>query len=281
VLDKHYSKLTLINRIIWGGVEMLFPYYQETMKKLLILCPSRARPVKIMDMINSLVLTINKDHTDVCVLLDKDDKTVPEYFINLPSWVKINVFDRTEDKTLTTEIINRQFEEDNDYAYYSVTNDDIVYKTKGWDEGLCQPLKISCGQDDTMMEKYGPDLVANIDPSTFPITSVIDGDICRALGWLQFPPLVHSCGDNIWYWIGRRSDCLHTDRQYHTDHMSPYFGKGEEDETYKKCNAFDNKQDYYTYKEWLKYQCGKELTIVDKLIKEKGSCLTEIQAVQS
>ena len=62
----------------------------------------------------------------------------------------------------------------------------------------------------------------------------------------------------------------YVDTNYHTGHNSPYFGKSEEDDTYKKCNAFDNKQDYYTYKEWLKYRCGKELTIVDNFIKSRS-----------
>ncbi len=237
--------------------------------KLLLLCPSRGRPQKILEMIESVKTTADLEYTDLVVLLDKDDTSLQSYFRLIPQWVRIKVYDRQGDKTLTTEIINRVFEELNDYAYYSVTNDDIVYKTKGWDKGLSQPLKISCGQDDTMLEKYGKENAAYIQPHLFPITSVIDGDIPRALGWLQFPPLVHSCGDNIWFWIGRRSDCLYTNDSYHTDHNSPYFDKGEEDETYKKCNAFDNKQDYYTYKEWLKYRCGKELTIVEKLLKEK------------
>jgi hypothetical protein len=237
------------------------------MKKLLIVIPSRGRPVKILDMLKTLDKTIDKDHTDVIVLLDLDDKDLYKYKETLPSWVQYKVYDRDGDKTLTTEIINRCFDELNNYEFYSVTNDDIFYKTNGWDIALCQKLKISCGQDDTMVEKYGVDFVANIRPATFPITSVIDGDICRALGWLQFPQLIHSCGDNIWYWIGRRSDILYTDDTYHTEHVSPYFGLSEEDETYKNCNAFDNKQDYYTYKEWLKYKCGKELGIVENLIK--------------
>jgi hypothetical protein len=214
--------------------------------------------------------TTNEFHTDLLVLLDKDDDCLGQYEEKLPTWVKYKVYDREGDKTLTTEIINRAFESNRDYAFYSVTNDDIHYRTKGWDEALCQRLKISCGQDDTMLERYGADLVANIDPATFPITSVIDGDIVRAVGWLQYPDLVHSAGDNIWYWIGRRSNILYADRNYHTEHMSAYFGKGEADETFKKCNAQDNKKDYYTYIEWLKYKCGNQLIAVEEVLnKEK------------
>jgi len=247
------------------------------MKKLLVVCPSRGRPFRIMDMIKRFEDTTNEFHTDLIVLLDADDKTLGQYEEHLPTWVKRRVYDRTNDHTLTTEIINRVFEEFNSYEYYSVTNDDIHYKTNGWDEALCQRLKISSGQDDTMVERYGEDLIANINPGTFPITSVIDGDIVRAIGWLQMPSLVHSCGDNIWYWIGRRSDCLYTNNNYHTDHMSAYFGKGEADETFNKCNAFDNKADYYTYKEWLKYRCGNELNKVEKLLKGSKLCHTATQ----
>ncbi len=238
------------------------------MKKLLLICPSRARPFKIMEMVHSVDKTIDHNHTDLIVLLDKDDDTVGQYFEKLPPWVSVKVYDRIGDETLTTEIINRIFEEKRLYDYYSVTNDDIVYKTPGWDKALCQPLKISCGQDDTMLEKYG-EIAAFVQPSQFPITSVIDGDIVRAIGWLQMPTLRHSCGDNIWFWIGKRCDLLYVDINYHTDHNSPYFGRGEEDKTYKECNAFDNMEDYYTYKEWLKYKSAPEMRSIFKLKREK------------
>lgn len=237
------------------------------MKNLLIICPSRGRPQRILETIQSIQDTCNFEHTDFMVLLDDDDVCVPDYYKNLPEWVKIKVYNREHDCTLTTEIINRAFNENKEYSFYSVTNDDIVYLTKGWDEALCQKLKISSGQDDTMVEKYGDSYIGNVKPGEFPITSVIDGDIVREIGWLQYPKLRHSCGDNIWFWIGRRGGCLYHDSKYHTEHRSHYFGKGEADETFQKCNAFDNQQDYYAYKEWLKYRCGNEVCKVQELTK--------------
>jgi hypothetical protein len=237
------------------------------MKNLLIICPSRGRPERILETIQSIEDTCNFEHTDFMVLLDNDDVCVPDYYKNLPEWVKIKVYDRSHDCTLTTEIINRAFNENREYNFYSVTNDDIVYLTKGWDEALCQELKISSGQDDTMIEKYGESFIGNVKPGEFPITSVIDGNIVREIGWLQYPKLRHSCGDNIWYWIGKRANCLYHDGNFHTEHKSAYFGKGEADETFKNCNALDNQQDYYAYKEWLKYRCGNEVCKVQELIK--------------
>lgn len=246
------------------------------MRNLLVICPSRGRPHRIMGMINSFDETTDPSYTKLIVLLDKDDPSVDQYMEVLPPHVGIRVYDRTGDKTLTTEIINRAFTEFKDYPYFSVTNDDIHYKTVGWDKALTQPLKISCGQDDTMVAKYGDRYIGNCNPGTFPITSVIDGDIVRAIGWLQHPDLRHTCGDNIWYWIGKRSDSLYSNTKYHTEHHSPYFGLGENDETYKNCNAFDNKADYYVYKEWLKYKCGREIIAVETLKREAEKVNKEV-----
>ena len=87
----------------------------------------------------------------------------------------------------------------------------------------------------------------------------------------------------MWYWIGKRSNSLYHDSNYHTDHISPYFGKCEEDDTFKESNAYDNMPDYYIYKEWLKYKCGTEVIKVMKLSKENESCqeLQEQKVIQS
>lgn len=249
------------------------------MKKLLVICPSRQRVNKLMNMIYDFGRTTNPDHTDLVILLDKDDPDVGMYFEKIPLDIKIEIYDRSSDCTLTTEIINRAFHKYKDqYEYFSVTNDDIHYMTNGWDEALCQPLKISSGQDDTMVEKYGDRMIGNVNPGEFPITSVIDGRIVNAIGWLQYPYLKHSCGDNIWFWVGKRAKCLYHDGRYHTEHRSPYFNKTEVDETFKKSNAYECMEDYYTYKEWLKYKCGKEVMKVIKLIEETEKCQKEIQA---
>lgn len=240
---------------------------------LLLVCPSRGRSQRIEDFILSVKQTTDPKFTNLLILLDSDDHDLTDYGKILSTYnVKFRIYDRSMDATLTTEIINRAFNEFNDYDYYSVTNDDIIYKTKGWDRGLAVKHRISSGCDDTMVEKYGDKHIGNVKPGEFPITSVICGDIVREIGWLQYPKLRHSCGDNIWFWIGKRSDSLYHDGQYHTSHESPYFGKAEVDETFKKSNAHDNMQDYYTYKEWLKYRCGKEVIKVQNLTKEKILC---------
>jgi hypothetical protein len=97
----------------------------------------------------------------------------------------------------------------------------------------------------------------------FPIVSVIDADIVKAIGWIQYPELIHSCGDNVWYWIARRTKRLEIRRNVYYVHKSAYFGDGEDDETFKRTNVRDSlMDDYYRYRDWLKYKINDDL---DKL----------------
>ena len=94
-----------------------------------------------------------------------------------------------------TKIFNETFLAHPDYDFYYMCNDDIVFNTPLWDLELAQKGKISWGED-----KY-----QNGNLCTFPM---IDGDIVRALGWLQMPKLNKYCGDIIWNFIGKECNIL-------------------------------------------------------------------------
>lgn len=94
-----------------------------------------------------------------------------------------------------TEAINLAFNSNPDYDFYHITNDDVIYKTEEWDIKLANTNKIS----------YGNDLLQGDNLCTFPM---IDGDIARALGWLQLPTLEKYCGDVVWKFIGKETKCL-------------------------------------------------------------------------
>ena len=86
------------------------------------------------------------------------------------------------------------------FDYYHLTNDDVVYKTDGWDEKFLRALEGRTGI------AYGNDMLQGENLPTFPF---ISGDIARALGWLQQPLLTKLCGDQIWKEIGNAAHCLH------------------------------------------------------------------------
>lgn len=94
-----------------------------------------------------------------------------------------------------TEAINDMFNYKPDYDFYHITNDDVFYETPLWDLELTKKGKISYGDDGIQAEEL----------PTFPM---IDGDIVRALGWLQMPRLNRYCGDLIWKFIGQECGIL-------------------------------------------------------------------------
>lgn len=234
------------------------------MKKLLVLCPSKSRPFKLLDMIKTFNATVDKNNTDLMVLLDDDDTELRIYLEKLPKWVKVNVYNREGDITKTTEILNRAWEEQKDnYEFFSVTNDDFKYRTTFWDLRLCNKNRISTGFEPNMFNKHGYKTLS------FPVTSVIDGEIIKAVGWIQYPLLIHSGGDNVWNWIGRRLKISYFDQEVVYEHENPFIGEWEEDNTFSGINNKDILgKDYKTYMNWLKYEINNDLN----KIKERALC---------
>lgn len=127
-----------------------------------------------------------------------------------------------------TDIFNKTFQENPDYDFYHMTNDDTVYRTPHWDIKLAQKGKIT----------YGDDLFQRDNLCTFPM---IDGDIVRALGYLQLPTLKRGyCSDNIWKMIGEQIGIL----EYHPEVVIEHKWDGKIDEEL-------NKHDMQRFAEWL------------------------------
>jgi hypothetical protein len=100
-----------------------------------------------------------------------------------------------------TEAINLAFKENYSAKYFHITNDDVIYKTKGWDTKFINILE-EYGNGIA----YGDDLIQGKNLCTFPF---ISGDIARALGWLQLPTLNRYCGDVVWKFLGQSLDILY------------------------------------------------------------------------
>jgi hypothetical protein len=127
-----------------------------------------------------------------------------------------------------TEAINYSFEKNPDYDFYHITNDDVSYLTPLWDMALANKGKIS----------YGNDLLQGENLCTFPM---IDGDIVRALGWLQLPTLNRYCGDLVWRTIGKSLKIL--------DYKGSVFIKHHWNE--EQVDNDIHKKDMKKFAEWL------------------------------
>jgi len=122
----------------------------------------------------------------------KLDKMMDSFLITRSKHTKIIL--NYENKSITS-IFNEEFEKHPDYDFYFMANDDILFETPLWDLKLANKCKISYGDDGFQGENL----------CTFPM---IDGDIVRALGWLQMPLLKRYSGDVVWKYIGERCGIL-------------------------------------------------------------------------
>lgn len=131
------------------------------------------------------------------------------------------------DKGTVTEAINTIFNENLGYDYYHITNDETEYQTPLWDLKLAKKGKIT----------YGNDLFQGENLCTFPM---IDGDIARAVGWLQLPTLTRYGGDVVWKFIGERLRIL----EYVPDVVIEHLWEG-------CADPQTNLEDMKRFAEWL------------------------------
>lgn len=155
---------------------------------------------------------------------EKLEKMMDSFLVTRSKYT--NIILNHENKSIT-KIFNETFEKNPDYDFYFMANDDIEFNTPLWDLKLANKGKIS----------YGNDLLQGHNLCTFPM---IDGDIVRALGWLQLPTLNRYCGDTSWRFIGKSCDCL----SYHGDVLIKHHWSG--------CSHPDmHKQDMEEFSKWL------------------------------
>lgn len=165
-------------------------------EKVLVICASRGRPQQCLELIESFLQTSKMSMLRIC--LDTDDPCLEQYRDVIKGRVPYVVADR---KT-TTEIINENWRYASDcFKWFSVTNDDFVYKTDGWDRRLVGEIALNGG----LGIAYGNDLLQGVN---MPTSSIVSREIVKALGWLQMPTLTHLFGDNVWQHIGQACGCL-------------------------------------------------------------------------
>lgn len=182
------------------------------MNKCLVICPTYNRPVQFLNMVRSFYR--NSKCSDLIVL--------------------------TEQGSITNLINSVNY---NGYKYISVTNDDFLYHTEGWDEILISTLERKGGGI-----AFGNDGTKN---KHLPSTCIMSAEIPRALGWIQLPGLVHLCGDMVWQVIGRELNCIYYHPDVKIEHLHFLYGKGKESD-YKHTNSKEMYiKDNITFQDWL------------------------------
>lgn len=91
----------------------------------------------------------------------------------------------------------------------------------------------------------------------------IGGELMREVGWWALPGLRHSFLDTVWYVIGMKTDALRYVRKVLFDHLHPFFGRGEMDETYVYGHSF-YQEDKARFHDWAR---SKDLALFFERLK--------------
>lgn len=192
-------------------------------ERILVICPSRGRPALCNKMVDSFLATSKR--ASMRLLLDMDDPCLDEYRDLLSKKVDNIIVDFQKP---ITERINQSWNCGKIFKWLSVTNDDFVYKTDGWDQKLIDTL------DGRIGIVYGNDLCQGIN---MPTSSTISREIPEALGWLQMPRLTHLFGDTVWQMIGKEAQCLYYRPDVIIEHCHFFAKKADQDDIYKRTNS--------------------------------------------
>ena len=227
----------------------------NTAPSVLVICPSRGRPKECRRMLESFHATQKISMIRVC--LDMCDPCLNDYMDICTPLAPLLIDQRKK----TTEIINGNWRYAPEHIkYFSITNDDFVYRTDSWDLKLVGEIALNGGKGIA----YGNDLCAG---ANLPTTSVISRTIVEALGWLQMPTLTHLYGDNVWKHIGQSAGCLYHRQDVIIEHMHVFNKKMAPDATHQHTNSQGMyAKDEAAFAEWITLQAKTDIAKVKGIL---------------
>ena len=146
-------------------------------KKLLVICPTRQRPQKLGKLLETFKAKTS-ENTGLLVCLDDDDPNLVEYQKLLGYQTAYIIQPRKNITQIFNHVVNELCP---DYEFYSPTNDDFEYLTKEWDNELIGRIAREGGWGIAYGDDRGSPARVK-EAARFPTTSVISGNIVRALG---------------------------------------------------------------------------------------------------
>lgn len=165
------------------------------MDRVLLSCPSRERPHRLKEMLASYRET-RSPNTDLVIYIDNDEPRLSEYqALILPAGSKLEIHPRT----YLAHIHNNIIKNNPGYDYYMPVNDDIIFRTSGWDKLLIQTIQEKGGGWGIA---YGNDLAGN-HRWELPTFGMVSGNIIRVLGYVYPLEVLALFGDTFLLDLGR------------------------------------------------------------------------------
>ncbi|XAO35273.1 glycosyltransferase [Streptomyces phage Francob] len=187
--------------------------------RILVIVPTRGRPDNIVRLDKALLDT--QVDVEVMYCVDDDDPALADY---VRTGIPLMIGPR---KRLvgTLNDVAKQFVDD--YDIIGFLGDDVVPKTHRWDNVIRDNFKPN-------MVAYGND---GWQGEGLPTGVFLDARIVSVLGYMVVPTLIHLFADNYWKALGEALGTLTYLPGVDMEHMHPYAGKAEHDQTYEEANA--------------------------------------------
>lgn len=228
-------------------------------KKCLVIVPTRERVEKFRQMYESFKKTTSPD-TGLIACIDFDDPKKLEYQKYFGTEICYVIGKRRPTTQIYNYVANQLMP---GFKYYSPSNDDFEYLTAIWDVKLMTNIE----EHDGWGISYGDDRIQSENMCT---TSVISGNIVRALGWLQLPSLQHLYGDHVWKVIGRGLGRIYYDTNVIIRHRHPVDNETKPDAVFERTNSPQMYAvDRDSFDRWFKHHAKKDLgKIMREIFKE-------------
>jgi len=227
--------------------------------RLLVICPSRGRPDRVMDMLKSFYETRSAG-TEICIVVSVDDLRFGEYEKNLTGENLIVCESRfTPDKT--NYVAAKLYP---DLSYYGLVDDDQIFRTPGWDIKFIQEIEkhkgwgLCCGKD-----LFNADWYQYKHPNGF----IVSGNFVKLFGYLIYPKFQHVGIDHWQADLFGHAGCLFHLPEVIIEHCHANIGKAAMDEGY----AWVYSKEVYEYgmNIWYGWQQNEMPADISKLRKAR------------
>lgn len=222
------------------------------MVDLLVLCPSRGRPDKGKDAVNSFLDTKHAASA-MLLLLDEDDPTWKDY----PTWwAWVQPAPGSMNAALRKAVETPGLL--SDAKVIGFVGDDHRFRTHGWDREILDLLAEHPGV------AYGNDMLQG---EALPTNWFVSRPIVDKLNMSLLPDAKHLYLDDAWKTLASAAGCLYYMPDILVEHMHFTAGKSEHDAGYQRVNApAVYEHDAAAYHRWLEDGFERDLAILRRVV---------------
>lgn len=216
------------------------------MKSLLVVCPTRNRPKRCREMLESFE-DCTSTGTKIAMYVAEDDPQLGKYRELSDDFCRVAQWDFGP-RLPVPEVYNHYYRT-TDFDYYSVANDDFIYHTGNWDGLLVGEL-----------ERHGGLGMAYGRTPLLPDSAVFSARSLRALGWWMPPNFTHQFVDQVQMDLFSALGQAYLVPEVWTEHKHPTYGTADWDDGYKEIYWGGDADDAaYRYWYWREYQKAIDL----------------------